>query len=78
MRVGNVVDIFFLDGSVVMNELWWGLGGRRETWQWRRQLWAWKEGMLKECRNLLYDMSLQSNISYHWLWRHDSCGGYSV
>jgi hypothetical protein len=28
MRVGNVVDIFFMDGSVVMNELGWGEGGR--------------------------------------------------
>jgi hypothetical protein len=31
-----------------------------------------------ECRNLLYDIVLQPNISDHWLWRHDIIGGYSV
>ncbi|MCI66593.1 hypothetical protein A2U01_0087851, partial [Trifolium medium] len=34
--------------------------------------------MLGECRNLLYDIVLEPNISDHWLWRHDIVGGYSV
>ncbi|MCI52517.1 heat-shock protein, partial [Trifolium medium] len=34
--------------------------------------------MLGECRNLLYDVVLQPNISDRWLWRHDTGGGYSV
>jgi hypothetical protein len=44
----------------------------------RRQLWVWEEAMLGECRNLLYDIVLQPNILDHWLWRHDTVGGYSV
>jgi len=34
--------------------------------------------MLEECMTLLYDISLQSNISYQWLWMHDLYDGYSV
>ncbi|KAK2440989.1 hypothetical protein QL285_012338 [Trifolium repens] len=34
--------------------------------------------MLVECRNLLYDIVLQPNISDHWLLRHDTGSGYSV
>jgi hypothetical protein len=27
---------------------------------------------------IVFNISLQSNVSDKWLWRHDSCGGYSV
>ncbi|MCH80408.1 cytochrome P450 [Trifolium medium] len=37
-----------------------------------------KRSMLGECRNLLYDIVLQPNISDHWLWQHDTGGGYYV
>jgi hypothetical protein len=59
-----------------MRELGWEQGGA--AWQWRRQLWVWEEDMLVECRNLLFDIVLQPNISDHWLWRHHPGGGYSV
>ena len=41
-------------------------------------MWAWEEEFLRECRSLLYDISLQSNILDQWLWRHDLCDGYSA
>jgi len=65
-----------LSTVVVMCELGWEEG--EVAWQWHRQLWAWKEDMLEECMSLLYDISLQSDISDQWLWMHDLCDGYSV
>jgi len=34
--------------------------------------------MLKECRTLLLDVSLQTNVSNQWVWLPDQSGGYSV
>ena len=59
-----------------MFELGWDEGGA--AWQWRCKLWTWEEELLAECRSLLYDISLQSNISDQWLWRHDLSDGYLV
>ncbi|GAU15866.1 hypothetical protein TSUD_40870 [Trifolium subterraneum] len=57
-------------------ELGWEEGGA--AWQWRRQLWAWEEELLAECRNLLLNVVLQPNFSDKWIWRHDIDNGYSV
>ncbi|GAU42663.1 hypothetical protein TSUD_398690 [Trifolium subterraneum] len=59
-----------------MRALGWGVGG--EAWLWRRQLWAWEEGLVEECRALFSDVVLQDNVTDYWLWQHDSGGGYSV
>ncbi|MCI45848.1 heat-shock protein, partial [Trifolium medium] len=48
------------------------------AWLWRRQLWAWEEEMLKECRSLLSKIVLQPNVANQWVWRHDPGGGYTV
>ncbi|GAU21182.1 hypothetical protein TSUD_10990 [Trifolium subterraneum] len=48
------------------------------AWQWRRQLWAWEEEELAECKALLLNVILQLNISDRWIWRHDIENGYSV
>jgi hypothetical protein len=47
------------------------------AWQLRLR-WAWKEGLLTECRSILHVISLQSNSTYQWQWSHDLSGGYSV
>jgi hypothetical protein len=59
-----------------MSALGWGGGG--EAWLWRRQLWAWEEEMVEECRALLVDVVLQDNATDYWVWRPDPSGGYSV
>jgi hypothetical protein len=59
-----------------VSDLGWGDGGT--TWSWCRQLWAWEEEMLKECRTLLYDIVLQPNMADQWSWRPDPGSGYSV
>ncbi|MCI66906.1 hypothetical protein A2U01_0088164, partial [Trifolium medium] len=59
-----------------MSDLGWGDGGA--VWLWRRQLWAWEEELLEECRTLLSDIALQPNVVDQWLWRPDPGGGYSV
>ncbi|GAU48048.1 hypothetical protein TSUD_272260 [Trifolium subterraneum] len=59
-----------------MSALGWGGGG--EAWLWRRQLWAWEEEMVEECRVLLSDVVLQVNVTDYWVWRPDPSGGYSV
>ncbi|GAU43501.1 hypothetical protein TSUD_92120 [Trifolium subterraneum] len=59
-----------------MSALGWGGGG--EAWLWRRQLWAWEEEMVEECRALLADVVLQDNATDYWVWRPDPSGGYSV
>jgi hypothetical protein len=45
---------------------------------WRRQLWAWEDEMLRECRSVLANVLLQPNVIDHWVWRHDPSGGYTV
>ena len=62
------VDGMFLSG--------WEEGG--EAWQWRQQLWSWEVELLGECRTLLFDISLQHNSTYRWVWRLDMSNGYSV
>jgi hypothetical protein len=54
----------------------WGLGG--ESWSWRRRLWAWEEEMLEECRLLLANVSVQSNVFDRWQWDPDTHEGYTV
>ncbi|GAU48395.1 hypothetical protein TSUD_405400 [Trifolium subterraneum] len=59
-----------------MCALGWEEGGA--GWQWRRHLWVWAEKLLAECRGLLLDIALQTNISDSWIWQTDIGGGYSV
>jgi len=73
--------LFVLDENksfkvATVHELGWEEGGI--CWRWTRRLWAWEEELLKECRALLYDASLQHNVSDHWQWRPDPSKGYSV
>ena len=49
-----------------------------ETWSWRRRLWAWEKEMVVECRNLLNNIVLQSDVSDRWQWYLDIAGGYIV
>ena len=42
----------------------WEEGG--ESWSWRRRLWVWEEEMLEECRLLLDNVFVQSNVSDRW------------
>ncbi|GAU14474.1 hypothetical protein TSUD_250140 [Trifolium subterraneum] len=48
------------------------------AWVWRRQLWAWEEELVEECRALLSDVVLQDDATDYWMWRPDSGDGYSV
>ncbi|GAU31359.1 hypothetical protein TSUD_19040 [Trifolium subterraneum] len=49
-----------------------------EAWEWRRQLWAWEEEMLRECQTLLLNLSLQAQSSDRWQWQPDPVKGYTV
>jgi len=42
--------------EVDMRELGWGDEG--EGWRWRRRLWVWEEGMVRECTLLLSNLHL--------------------
>ncbi|GAU50935.1 hypothetical protein TSUD_411320 [Trifolium subterraneum] len=64
--------------STVAEMIALGWGGGCETWLWQRQLWAWEEEMVEECRALLADVELKDNITYYWVWRPDPSAGYSV
>ncbi|GAU28487.1 hypothetical protein TSUD_294900 [Trifolium subterraneum] len=59
-----------------MSALGWGAGGA--AWVWRRQLWAWEEELVEECRVLLSDVVLQDDATNYWMWRPDPGDGYSV
>jgi len=37
-----------------------------------------EEEMVAECRNLLSNVTLQSNVSGSWQWQPDIAGGYLV
>ena len=43
-----------------MLSLGWGEGGG--AWKWWRQLFAWEEELVEECKVVLVDVSLQVNI----------------
>jgi hypothetical protein len=45
---------------------------------WRRRLWAWEEEMVEECRSLLNNVLLQSNVFDRWRWDPDTIDGYTV
>jgi len=53
-------------------------GDRGAAWSWRRRLWAWEEELVAECRHLITDIVLQSDISDRWQWNSDIQGGYTV
>jgi hypothetical protein len=59
-----------------MFSLGWEDGGA--AWRWKRRLWVWEEELLVEFRTLLHNISLQSNVTYHWQWQLDPIEGYLV
>ncbi|GAU49358.1 hypothetical protein TSUD_191840 [Trifolium subterraneum] len=59
-----------------MFALGWEAGG--EAWEWWRQLWAWKEELVRECQDLLHDFYVQAQSSDVWQWQPDTANGYSV
>ncbi|GAU50622.1 hypothetical protein TSUD_410230 [Trifolium subterraneum] len=61
---------------VEMFSLGWGVDV--EAWEWRRQLWAWEEEMLRECQALLLNLSLQAQSSDRWQWQPDPVEGYTA
>ncbi|GAU49924.1 hypothetical protein TSUD_180420 [Trifolium subterraneum] len=56
--------------------LGWGVSG--EAWEWRRQLRAWEEEMLRECQTLLLNITLQIQTSDRWQWQPGPDEGYYV
>ena len=48
------------------------------AWQWRRRLWDWEEDLVRECRVLLSDVTLNVSIVDRWNSHLDNNGGYSV
>ncbi|GAU43105.1 hypothetical protein TSUD_373000 [Trifolium subterraneum] len=56
--------------------LGWGPVGA--AWVWWRQLWAWEEEMLGECKTLLHNFVLQDQSLDVWHWRPDPIREYSV
>jgi len=64
-KLSTVADMFALG---------WEEGG--EVRSWRRRLWAWEEELVVECRHLLNDVVLQSNIFDRW--DPDINRGYTV
>jgi len=62
----SVADLLSVDAEQ------WGV-----VWRWRRRLWQWEEE-LAECRALLLDVSLNSNVSDSWVWLPDPSHGYTV
>ncbi|MCI51487.1 helicase-like protein, partial [Trifolium medium] len=55
-----------------------GWGARGEAWVWRRQLRAWEEELLRECRTLLLNISLLDHCSDRWQWQPDLDKDYTV
>jgi len=56
-----------------MFALGWDEGGG--AWRWRRQLWAWEEELVEECRTLLLNVSLQVENDDVWTWIPDPLVG---
>ncbi|GAU39187.1 hypothetical protein TSUD_147950 [Trifolium subterraneum] len=77
-RFGRLFDLAMNKSSSVaeMFDLGWEVGG--EAWEWRRQLWAWEEELVRECQDLLHDLSLQAHSPDVWQWQPDPTNGYSV
>jgi hypothetical protein len=63
----TVAEVFHLGWGIVV-----------EACVWRRQLWAWEEGLLRECQTLLHDFFLQAQSPDRWLWQPDPDNGYTV
>ena len=59
-----------------MFSLGWEDGGA--AWGCRRHLWDWEEEMIGECRHLLDNFVLQTDVSDKWQWLLDIAGGYTV
>jgi len=77
----SVLVVFYLSlykSSTVaeMFSLGWEEGG--VAWRCRRRLWDWEEEMIGECRRLLDNFVLQTEVVDRWQWLHDVAGGYTV
>ncbi|XP_004514417.1 uncharacterized protein [Cicer arietinum] len=47
-------------------------------WRWRRQLFAWEEELVEQCRILLANVHLQVNVSDKWSWNNTQGVSYSL
>jgi len=59
-----------------MYTLGWEVGG--DAWSWRRPLLAWEKEMLGECRLILNNFVVHTDVSDRWQWTPDIAGGYTV
>jgi len=77
-RFSHLFDLSLNKSSTVaeMFSLGWEEGG--EVWGCRRRLWDWEEEMLGECRHLLDNFVLQTDVFDKWQWLPDIAGGYIV
>ena len=66
-KFSTVADIYALG---------WEDGG--EALNWRRRLWVWEEELVEECRILLANVVVQSNVSDRWQWELKKHDGYKV
>jgi len=55
-----------------------GLGEGGGAWKWRRQLFAWEEEMVEDCRDILLGVSLQVNNLDEWKWLPNQRDGYTI
>ena len=74
----RLFDLYENKSITVANFFSLGVAQGGEAWKWRRRLLAWEEEALEECRTLLLDVSLHSNVSDRWVWLPDPQGGYTV
>ena len=77
-RFSRLFDLSLNKSSTVaeMFSLGWEVGGA--AWSWRRQLWEWEEELLGECRFLLNNFVVQTDVIDRWQWLPDTVGGYTV
>jgi len=62
-RFARLFDLTTSKLSTVANMYALGRGMDGEAWSWRRRLWVWEEEMVEECRILLTNFVVQSNVS---------------
>ena len=74
LRFRRLFDLSLNKFSTVaeMFSLGWEVGGA--AWRWRRLLWELEEELLGECRHLLYNFVVQSDVFDKWQWLPDLRG----
>ncbi|KAK2449167.1 hypothetical protein QL285_008386 [Trifolium repens] len=77
-RFGRLFDLATSKSRTVGEMFALGWEAEGEAWEWRRQLRAWEEELLRECQTLLLTVTLQVATPNRWQWRLDPASGYSV